>query len=403
MEKLRDALIVGVDPGSTFGLCVIDIFGNYKGIFSFKSPKSHDVVNKILAFGIPVIVSCDKKKPPEYAIKLSARLGCRVISPLRDLLISEKKRLVMKNECSTLVKDSHQRDACASAYYAFSRLKGSIKKIEKGFSCEELDGLLFKKILVEAKTVNGIRERLEKEKTKKNQSANKKEFINKYLSKEDYKNRNGQVKSNKLATKFYFLKEEIVRLKGENERISLKAKELEGNIDAKARALANEKLKKIASEKRLLSRINLQVSDANSKLKEKIEELDKQITRLKEKLDNNDFERAIIFFQGSKIKPKEIFMLNNQKIFIREIDFLRDFAIKAFKEQNIYVFYDEAPKVEVTKLLENGIKSLKVLGVKREEILSYAFFNKTDIKRLMEKNDFLKEMIETYKSKRKSA
>jgi predicted RNase H-like nuclease (RuvC/YqgF family) len=44
-----------------------------------------------LAFGIPVIVSCDKKKPPEYAIKLSARLGCRVISPLRDLLISEKK------------------------------------------------------------------------------------------------------------------------------------------------------------------------------------------------------------------------------------------------------------------------------------------------------------------------
>jgi predicted nuclease with TOPRIM domain len=81
-----------------------------------------------------------------------------------------------------------------------------------------------------------------------------------------------------LLQNFNFLKEEIARLKGENERISLKAKELEGNIDAKARALANEKLKKIASEKRLLSRINLQVSDANSKLKEKIEELDKQIT-----------------------------------------------------------------------------------------------------------------------------
>jgi predicted RNase H-like nuclease (RuvC/YqgF family) len=36
LEKLRDALIVGVDPGSTFGLCVIDIFGNYKGIFSLR-------------------------------------------------------------------------------------------------------------------------------------------------------------------------------------------------------------------------------------------------------------------------------------------------------------------------------------------------------------------------------
>jgi len=403
MGILTKALIVGIDPGSTIGLCIIDTLGESKGVFSFKSPRAHNVVNKILEYGTPVVISCDKKKPPEYINKLSARLGCRVISPPRDLLISEKKRLVIKNKCSAVVKDSHQRDACAGAYYAFSRMKSSIKKIEESFSSEELSAPLFKKILVEGKTINDTRKDLWKEKTKKTQYTNKKSFIAKSLSKKNANTRSDLALPNKLADKIYSLKEEIRKLKRENEKIFLRVKELESDIDTKAMALANERLKKVTSEKRLLSRINLQISDSNLKEKKKIEILEEQIARLKDKLNNDDFWRTVIFLRGSRIRLKEIFMFRNQKVFIKEIDFLKDFAIRAFKDQNISVFYDEAPKIEVTRLRDNGIQSLKVLNAKREEILGYAFFDKRDIKILMERNDFLKEIIEDYKLKRKGA
>lgn len=402
LDVSKRALILGIDPGSTLGLCIIDMSAKGLGVFSIKDARLHNVINKILEFGMPIIISCDKKKTPESVNKISRKLGCKIISPKRDLLVSEKKRLILKNNCSLKINNSHERDACASAYYAFSRIKSSISKVKMGFREDLLDGYLFKKILVDSKTIKDV-EIETKTKEKENRLNISKEKLNEM--KQNFTKRstkkNDDTKKETLQLKNQIYKEEISKLKENNDRLLSEIRNIQSDIDAKINYLAKEKIKRIESEKRLLSRINLQLANTNSDIKKEVVNLSAKIENLKEKLNNDELQRTILFLKSSSLKLKEIKDLRNQKIFIREIDYLRDFVIESFKKNNICVFYEQGLKKEILKLSDNDIESLNVSEVKGYEIFNFVFFRKADIKKLVEENNFLTRVIDDYKANRK--
>ena len=399
LDSSRNALIVGIDPGSTLGLCVIDMSGKSQGIFSFKDARLHDVINKILEFGMPVVISCDKKKIPSYISKVSRKLGCRIISPERDLLVSDKKRLVIKSGCSLRIDNSHQRDACASAFYAFLRLKSSIEK-KRSFPTDLHNGALFKRILVDSETLRDVK--LDLSLGKENGAC--KSFLKgheKIQSEERFKIKTFSNNKDDTLSRIKQYKQEILRLKEEKERLFSRVNDIEKEIDIKARIQADKFMKRIESEKRLLSRINLEISKTNSELKIKIKSLQELLSELKIRLGDDDFEFSIVFFKSSAIRFEDINVIRNKKIFIREIDYLRDFALDIFKENDIFILYNSGLKKEISKLLDNDIKSLKVANIKSQEILGFAFFKKLDLRNVEKKNNFLSEIIDDYKTKRK--
>ena len=123
-------LIVGVDPGITTGLAVLDLAGRVLYLSSGRDLDRGRILEILSGLGKPVVVAVDVRKPPEAARKLAAQLGAWIYSPPEDLSTSEKRDLAQR-ALGRPVTDSHQRDALAAAYKAFLGLRGKLEHVER--------------------------------------------------------------------------------------------------------------------------------------------------------------------------------------------------------------------------------------------------------------------------------
>ncbi|MBS7287586.1 MAG: DUF460 domain-containing protein [Candidatus Freyarchaeota archaeon] len=125
-------LIIGIDPGVTCGVAVLDLNGNLLLLESEKDLSRMTLVRKITSLGIPVLLASDVNPPPSLLEKLAGMLNSRVFCPPRSLTVSEKRELVQKfvEEKHVKVLDSHQRDALASALKAFHTFKNKFERAE---------------------------------------------------------------------------------------------------------------------------------------------------------------------------------------------------------------------------------------------------------------------------------
>ncbi|MFQ5892336.1 MAG: DUF460 domain-containing protein, partial [Candidatus Methanofastidiosia archaeon] len=109
-------LIVGIDPGTTLGMAILDLNGNLKSLFSSKNLKRRDVIDKISKFGYPSVISTDVNPPPKMVEKLSKSFDTILHVPDSNLLVSEKNELCREYK----VKNSHERDALSAALKAYN-------------------------------------------------------------------------------------------------------------------------------------------------------------------------------------------------------------------------------------------------------------------------------------------
>ncbi|MEB3845362.1 MAG: DUF460 domain-containing protein [Desulfurococcales archaeon] len=123
-------VIVGVDPGITTGLAVIDLKGRILLLESGKNLDRGALLDKIARTGRPILVAVDVRDPPETVKKLAAQLGASIYSPPSDLSIAEKRALAAKALRGSTPEDSHQRDALAAALKALQVLDGKLKHVE---------------------------------------------------------------------------------------------------------------------------------------------------------------------------------------------------------------------------------------------------------------------------------
>jgi predicted RNase H-like nuclease (RuvC/YqgF family) len=127
-------VIVGIDPGMTTGLAIIDLDGRVLHASSYRGIDRSAIVNIISEYGIPVVVTSDVNSPPDLVEKIAAQTGSVLISPPRDLEASEKQRLLEKavslNKDLEL-KDSHVKDAVAAAYKALNMISDKLLVVRR--------------------------------------------------------------------------------------------------------------------------------------------------------------------------------------------------------------------------------------------------------------------------------
>ena len=117
-------MIIGVDPGSTSAVAGIDLEGELELLESGKNFPPHEIIEKIVEAGKPVVVTSDKAKMPSNVDKIASSMGAETYVPDEDL-DQEKKSELGRGD------NSHEKDAVASAVNAYNNMQREIRKIEK--------------------------------------------------------------------------------------------------------------------------------------------------------------------------------------------------------------------------------------------------------------------------------
>ncbi|MEM1735168.1 MAG: DUF460 domain-containing protein [Desulfurococcaceae archaeon] len=135
-------LILGLDPGITVGVALVDLDGKPVLAYSSKNLDRFDIIETVSKLGKVVIVSTDKKKPSEFVKKISSALGAELYVPEEDISVDEKEHiasLVQKQYSWIRVKDNHVRDALAAAYKAYYSIADKLRSIDAKLKDIELD------------------------------------------------------------------------------------------------------------------------------------------------------------------------------------------------------------------------------------------------------------------------
>ena len=125
-------LIIGVDPGIETGVAVVDLDLNPLKITSSRNLDRDEIIQLILRYGTPVVVSTDKNPPPETVIKLAASLNVKLYVPSKSMSTSEKDALV--NDYISIhkvdIKNTHERDALASCIKVYKEFEDKLRQLE---------------------------------------------------------------------------------------------------------------------------------------------------------------------------------------------------------------------------------------------------------------------------------
>lgn len=117
--------IIGIDPGETKGIAILDLEGR---LINLKSAKSLNLDS----IGKPIAIGCDVNPIPGFVERVAAEMRVKAIVP-RSLLKVKEKRIMMKKfryENKIEVKDRHQRDALVAALIVYKKFRALFRKID---------------------------------------------------------------------------------------------------------------------------------------------------------------------------------------------------------------------------------------------------------------------------------
>lgn len=122
---MSEALIVGIDPGSTSAVAALNLDKELVLLESDKEFPSEDIILKLIQKGHTVLVGCDTESMPSLADDVASSLGARKFSPEEDISKRKKKSLGSEGD------NSHEKDAIAAAIHAYNQHQRQIKKINE--------------------------------------------------------------------------------------------------------------------------------------------------------------------------------------------------------------------------------------------------------------------------------
>lgn len=131
-EKKDRPLIVGVDPGIAVGVSAIDIYGRPVILMKRKSMDREDVIEVLLKYGTPVVISTDVNPVPDTVKKIASQLGVRLYIPERTMSVEDKMRLVQEysERYKVKVESTHIRDSLAAAIRAYNDMEKKIRQVD---------------------------------------------------------------------------------------------------------------------------------------------------------------------------------------------------------------------------------------------------------------------------------
>lgn len=122
-------MIVGIDPGTTVGVSILDTEGNIIHVTSRKYANKNEIISLVSSYGRPIIVSSDKNPTPKYVEKVSSSFGSKLFFPEQPLLVKQKYKIT--RDYLDAIHNTHEMDSLAAAIIAWKANRKSIEKNNK--------------------------------------------------------------------------------------------------------------------------------------------------------------------------------------------------------------------------------------------------------------------------------
>ncbi len=275
----REYTFVGIDPGTTIGVAIIDLEGNPIDVFSSKNYSCSDVVERIIAHGNPLIVASDVTPTPS-TVKRISRIFSSPVHELDKSLATEEKIALTKGE-GYEYKNVHERDALAACVNAFRRYKKKFSQVQKktpaGVDVEEVKALVVKGVSISAAINRLISAKEGKEKATKGEKQGQEEKKGGEEDEDENILRLRRIMKGK-DEKIEMLEDLTTTLKSKVEEKEIEIKNLRSKMDSvrSVRRREIEETEEIKRRDREIERLREEVKargEENAELRKIIEEL----------------------------------------------------------------------------------------------------------------------------------
>jgi predicted RNase H-like nuclease (RuvC/YqgF family) len=275
LVRRRDHVVVGMDPGTTTALGVVDLDGEVLETWSSRTVDTAGVVEWIIEHGRPVIVAADVTPMPDTVEKIRRSFDAAAWTPERDLPIDEKQHRTREHGYD----NDHQRDALAAALFAHDDHAEQFERIAAKTPPREDRGEITAEVLSTETSVEAVLRERESEDSEPDESE---EHSPRELSDEERRIR-------ELEDRVERLEEHNADLKADLDRKDARIEERESELEA-----ARREERRDARERRAVTRLEREVNRLESELEEERERadtLESKLERLKAlwKLDHSNF------------------------------------------------------------------------------------------------------------------
>jgi hypothetical protein len=121
---------MGVDPGTTTAVAVLDTSGRLLMLFSRKGLTRAEISRRVLRAGKPVIVAADRRPAPGAVAALAVMFSANLSVPEENLSRKEKNRLAREFPFTERKPNQHERDAMSSAVFALNAIKPTMRRVD---------------------------------------------------------------------------------------------------------------------------------------------------------------------------------------------------------------------------------------------------------------------------------
>jgi hypothetical protein len=127
LAKRRDYVLVGMDPGTTTAVAILDIEGEVLDVLSTRTADTADVVEWIVERGKPLVVAADVRPMPETVEEVRRSFDAAGWRPERDLPVDQKQHRTREHSYD----NDHERDAMAAALEAYDDHADQFRRVDR--------------------------------------------------------------------------------------------------------------------------------------------------------------------------------------------------------------------------------------------------------------------------------
>lgn len=124
------SVILGIDPGTTTALAVVDLDGKLLEVFSSRNFSFSDVLSFTTKYDVTVVAS-DVAPAPKFAEKVASSLNSVLFVPAQPLSVADKVAVVNEKFSRSSYANPHERDALAAAAKAYSNYRNTLEQVDK--------------------------------------------------------------------------------------------------------------------------------------------------------------------------------------------------------------------------------------------------------------------------------
>jgi predicted RNase H-like nuclease (RuvC/YqgF family) len=271
----RDHVVVGIDPGTTTAVALLDLDGAVLDVWSTRTADTAAVIEWIIEGGRPVVVAADVEPMPETVEKIRRSFDAARWIPDSDLPVDEK----LHRTREAAYDNDHERDALAAALFAYDDHAEQFDRITAKTPPQFDRGEVIARVVAGDESVEAVLEDLTEDDEPEAEST---EHDPRELTEEEKEIKRLKARVQRLEEHVEDLKDTIDR---KDDRVAeLEAELTEARREERREARERREVTRLERENERLKRELAEAEQAN-------EELDGKLERLKElwKLDHSNF------------------------------------------------------------------------------------------------------------------